>query len=372
MSKEVQTVLRPWTPKEEEETEEDKEHSDEEKAEEKEGDKEQLGDVEEHASAVSTLGLHNRKHAKQFVVGYENGYIRMFRRNGKMRKELHTGNSSVLAVGWETDRSSIPIFTNSGFRFCKTSALKLIGGFCPHKEGTQFTGYAFDDILKNFLYVAYSDGRVVLYDAKKLMRKYLCVPKFEMEVESSSPLHLETMEGYLLASSPTTLYIFNTSDVSTSRHPYLVEKRIISKDDSASIIGRMASTTDTYRHTLIVTAQLYPSESCVDSDIKEEGGASGSSMVVYESYMKSKEKEKKEKGWASLLTRTPIIFIGFGLVMFMQFSGKGSNPISKIFSGRRGRGGRGRRGSRRPRQQNLIDMQRSRSYGAPPMHSYED
>jgi len=378
-------VLEPWTPKkveqdaeeqsEETKVEEEKEtkaEEEKEKVEEEKGDEEDSVEAEEQGAAVASLGLNNRKHAKQFMVGYDNGYIRMYRRDGRLRKEMHTGNSSVLAIGWETDRTSIPIFTDSGFRFCKTG-LKMIGGYCPHKEGTQFTGYAFDIALKNFLYVAYSDGRVVLFDAKKLSKRYLCVPKFEIEVESGSPLHLETTEGYLLASSPTTLYIFNTSDVSLTKHPYLVEKRPMSKDNSAGVFGRMASTIDTYHHTLIVTTQLYTPESCaIEPGTEEEGAINGSSMVVYESYMKPKEKEKKEKGWTAMISRTPILVIGFGLVIFMQFSGKGSNPLSKIFSGGRGRGGRGRRGSRRNRQQNMSDMQRTQSYGLPPMHMYGD
>jgi len=340
---------------------------------EEKADPKQQDELEENVSAVSTLGLNNRKQAKQFMVGYKNGYIRMYRRDGRMRKEVHSRNSSVLCIGWETDRNSVPIFTDSGFRFCKMSGLKFIGGFCPYKDGTQFTGYAFDTTFPNFLYIAYSDGRVVLHDAKKLTRKYLCIPKFEIEVEAGSPLHLETTEGYLLASSPTTLYIFNTSDVTLSRNPYLVEKRTISEDssDSASFIGRMATTTDTYHHTLIVTTQLYPHDSCsIDSNNKEEGIVNGSSMVVYESYMKPKEKEKKEKGWAAMFSRTPILVIGFGLVMFMQFSGKGGSSLSKAFSGKRGR--RGRRGNKGSRQPSMMDMQRTSSYGMPPRHMYED
>lgn len=365
-------VLEPWAPKKVEQKEEEVKNE-EVKNEEEKGKEEVLDEVEEIGAAVSSLGLNNRKHAKQFMVGYDNGYIRMYRRDGRLRKEMHTGNSSVLAIGWETDRTSIPIFTDSGFRFCKTG-LKMIGGFCPHKEGTQFTSYAFDVGLKNFLYVAYSDGRVVLFDAKKLSQKYLCVPKFEIEVESGSPLHLETTEGYLLASSPTTLYIFNTSDVSLTKHPFLVEKRAMSKDENAGVFGRMAATIDTYHHTLIVTTQLFTPESCVESETEDEGALNGSSMVVYESYMKPKEKEKKEKGWTAMISRTPILVIGFALVIFMQFSGKGSNPLAKIFSGR-GKGGRGRRANRRSNRQqnNMLDMQRRQSYGGvPSMHMYED
>jgi len=334
--------------------------------EQKESRVEQQGEVVEKAPAVSALGLNSRKHAKQFMVGFDNGSIRLYKRDGRMRKEIQTGNSTVLEIGWDTDRSSIPIFTDIGFRFMKLSGLKLIGGFCRYKEETQFTGYSFDTAQANLLYVAYSDGRLVLYDAKKLARKYLCKPKFEIVVESGSPLHLEATEGYLLASSSTTMYIFNTTDVSVTNYPVLVEKRAIINDNAVNGLGGMALTRDTYHHTLIVTTRLYSSGSC-SADSSNDGESSGSSMVVYESYMKPKEKEKKEKGWAAMLTRTPILMIGLVFVLFMKFGGKGGNPLAKIFAGGRGRKRRNRRGYQ---NQNMMDMQRGQMMGMPPRHSF--
>jgi len=312
----------------------------------KEGD-ESL-DLKEKVPAVSTLGINSRKHARQFLVGYDNGYIRAYRRDSRLVKEMFSGNSSILEIGWKTDRTSIPIFTQSGFRFCKLSGFRMIGGFCPHKEGTQFTGYAFDAIQSNILYVAYSDGRLMLFDSRKLAHRWLCTPKVEIEVESGSPLHLEAMEGYLLASSPTSLYIFNTSDLTMANphHPYLVEKRSIRKDYSASSRGCVAATLDSYHHTLIVTADLYSAKSC-DPSKEDAGSVTGSSMIVYESDMKPKEKQKNAKGWSAMLTRTPMLIVGLIVVGFMQFSGKSKNPLSKILAGSRTGLGRGWRGKRR-------------------------
>jgi len=330
---------------------------------------EEQGELAEKSPAVTTLGLNSRKHAKQFMVGFDNGSIRLYKRDGRMRKEIQTGNSTVLGMGWDTDRSSIPIFTDRGFRFMKLSGLKLIGGFCPYKEETWFTSYSFDTVQANLLYVAYSDGRLALYDAKKLAHKYLCTPKFEIEVESGSQLYLKATEGYLLASSSTTMYIFNTTDVSMTNYPFLVEKRAITNDNAINGLGWMALTRDTYHHTLIVTTQLYPSDSC-NADSGEYRN-NGSNMVVYESYMKRKEKEKQEKGWAAMLTRTPILMIGLVFVLFMKFGGKGGgNPLAKMFArgcGRKRRIDRNRRGYQ---NQHKVDMQRGQMMGLPPRHSF--
>jgi len=272
-------------------------------------------------SAIQDIGYSNRRNTEELLVGYSNGWLRLYEKDGKMKDELYSGNSSVLAIGYETDRMLKPVFTTSGFRFCKLNTFKMIGGFCRNKENTKVTGHVFDLVKNFYLYVGYSDGRIVLFDTKSLGWKRLCKPKLEIEVESGAPLRLEVTEGYLLASSPTTLYVFNITGVSVTNPPALVQQRGLG-EDGTGVFGALTSTLDVYHHTLIVATQLHSPETC------QENSNGGSTMVVYESYRNQKEKRKRyTNDWFVLLTRAPLFIIG-GLVIAWKFT-----PLSKLFAG---------------------------------------
>jgi len=280
-------------------------------------------DTDDWPSAIQDIGWSKQRNTKEFLVGYSNGWVRLYQKNGVIKKEAYTGNSSVLAIGYKTDRTSKPVFTTNGFRFCKMNSLKMIGGFCAHKEGTQYTGHAFDLVKTFFLYVGYSDGRIILFNTKSLAWKRLCKPQFEIEVESGSPLSVEITEGYLLASSPTTLYVFNTTGVSLESPPVLVDQRAIG-ESRTGVYGALTSTLDAYHYTLVVATHLHSSGTC------DEISNSGSTMVVYESYKSQKKKTKRySTDWIFLVTRTPIFILG-ALVVAWKFT-----PLSKIFQGNR-------------------------------------
>jgi len=298
----------------------------------------------EWPSAIQDIGWSSERNTKEILVGYSNGWIRLYKKDGTFKKEVYSGNSSILAIGYKTDRTSKPVFTTKGFRFCKINTFKMIGGFCEHKEGTQFTGHAFDLVKNFYLYVGYSDGRIVLFDTKSLARKRLCKPKSEIEVEAGSPLQLEVTEGYLLASSPTTLYVFNTTGVSITKPPVLVEKRVIAEDGNG-VFGALTSTLDVYHHTLVVATQLQSPETC------DQTSNGGSTMVVYESYRKQKEKKNTYNAdWIMLLTKTPLFIIG-GLIFAWKFT-----PLSKLFRGD-GKAEQHRK-SQRAEYMNVMDRQR--------------
>jgi len=300
---------------------------------------EDLDTMDDWPSAIQDIGYSNQRNTKELLVGYSNGWLRLYKKDGTIKDEAHSGNSSVLAIGYKTHRTSKPVFTTNGFRFCKLNTLKMIGGFCATKEGTQITGHAFDLVKTFYLYVGYSDGRIILFDTKSLAWKRLCKSKHEIEVEPSSPLRLEVTEGYLLASSPTTLYVFNTTGVSVTNPPVLVQQRVIA-EDGAGFFGALTSTLDVYHHTLIVATQLQSPETC------EENSNGGSTMVVYESYKNQKEKIKRySSDWLVLLTRTPLFIIG-GLVVLWKFT-----PLSKLLRG----GGKPER-QRKSQRNEYMDM----------------
>jgi len=292
-------------------------------------------------SPIQDIGYSNQRNTKDLLVGYSNGWLRLYKKDGTMKEELYTGNSSVLAIGYKTDRTSKPVFTTSGFRFCKLNTLKMIGGFCKNKEGTQVTGHAYDLVKTFYLYVGYSDGRIILFDTKSLSWKRLCKPKLEIEVESGSPLRLEVTEGYLLASSPTTLYVFNTTAVSVTNPPALVQQWVLG-EDGTGIFGALTSTLDVYHHTLVVATQLHSPETC------QENSKGGSKMVVYESYKSQKQKRQRyTTNWLVVLTRTPLFIIG-GLVVAWKCT-----PLSKLFVG----GGEPQR-HRKGQMNDYMDMHR--------------
>jgi hypothetical protein len=245
---------------------------------------EKLDTNDEWPAAIQAIGWSSNRNTKEILVGYSNGWIRLYKQDGTFKNEIYSGNNSISAIGYKTDRTLKPIFTTKGFRFCKINNFKLVGGFCAHKEGTQFTGHAFDLVKTYYLYVGYSDGRIILFDTKSLAWKRLCKPKFEIEVEAGSPLQLEITEGFLLASSPTTLYVFNTTGVSITEPPALVEQRVISEEGNG-VFGALTSTLDVYHHTLVVATQLQSPETC------DQASNGGSRMVVYESYTNRKEKK---------------------------------------------------------------------------------
>lgn len=291
-------------------------------------------------SAIQDIGWSKQNKAKEFLVGYSNGWIRQYQKSGKIKKEVYTGNSSVLAIGYKTDRTSKPVFTTNGYRFCKISNLKMIGGFCAHKEGTQYTGHAFDLVKDFFMYVGYSDGTLILFDTKSLAWKRLCKPQFEIEVEAGSPLSLEVTEGYLLASSPTTLYIFNTTRVSTTKPPVLIEQRVIA-EDRTGVFGALTSTQDAYHHTLVVATHLQSPGTC------DETSKDGSIMVIYEAFKREVKKTKTSYKPEWLKLSTPMFILG-GLVIAWKFT-----PLSKIFGG----GGKPER-HRKDQRRDYMNMQR--------------
>lgn len=321
---------------------------------------------ERKVPAVTALGLHLQKKHSKVIVGYKDGWSRSFRLSGKMKKELQVGNDSIVMVGSGRSLNSMPIFTESGFRFHQVSGLKPQGDFCPYKEGARFIDYALDETSKSILYVGYSDGTISAYGTKKLKDVSLCSPIHELTVESGVPLHLETTDGYLLASSPTSLYIFNTSEISTKNPPNLLEKRVMTDSFSGLSPIVLSSTKDWYQHNLIVAAQVFTvasdSESTAEACKDETEG--GSTMAIFESSTRTRKKSKLEGlSITDAFSRSTAVMIAAICVFVWQFFLKTNSPFSKMMGG--GKDDRKRKNAREPArfgggsaEQDMLDMQR--------------
>jgi len=324
---------------------------------------EQGEEVVEERPAVSALGLISQKSIVKVLIGYDDGWLRSFRVNGKMKKEHKTGNDSIVTIGFGEESTLIAIFTDSGFHLYKGGGLKPWGDFCRYKEGTSFIDYAFDQTSKGYLYVGYSDGSISAYGTKKAKNGSQCNPIHELSVESGVPIHLETTDGYLLASSPTSLYIFNTSDISRNNPPNLLENNAMVESFSGLSPVALSSTRDSYHHTLVVAAEVFTvapeSEECTTESCKEDVDT-GSTMVIYESYQKTKRKSKmSDFNILDFFNRTNALVLATICVFVWQFFLKENSPFSKAF-GKREKGKRaGRKRTFEPGSgYDMLDMQK--------------
>jgi len=325
---------------------------------------EQSEKVVEETSPVSALGLISQTSVVKVLVGYEDGWLRSFRVNGQMKKERKTGNDSIVTIGFGEESTLLAIFTDSGFHLYKGGGLKPWGDFCRYKEGTSFIDYAFDQSSKAYLYVGYSDGSISAYGTKKTKNGTQCNPIHELSVESGVPMHLETTDGYLLASSPTSLYIFNTSDISRKNPPNLLETNAMVESFSGLSPVALSSTRDWYHHTLVVAAEVFTialeSEECTTESCKEDVDT-GSTMVIYESHQKTKRKSKMmgDFNLMDFFNRTTALVLATICVFVWQFILKKNSPFSKMF-GKREKGKKaGRKRSFEPGSGfDMLDMQK--------------
>jgi len=297
------------------------------------------------APAVSAIGMYTRKNSKLFTIGYGNGFMRTYRKTGKFRSMFDSTNATIHGIAYDGERTSFPFWTEDGFRFVKSTKMKGVGSHCPLVHG-QVTGIAFDAVSgkkASLMYVTTAEGYLMVHETKKLHRRFLCTPVHEVEVAKGIPLDVQAILGYILVSSPTHLYIYNISSVTSTLSPIMLERRDLGSseegDETAAARTVLRSAYDAYGYTVVASAQVFDAETCSESD-----SGSGSTLVVFESYLENKDKEKSKKGWAGMLSRAPIVLVGGILLLVWTFGGKaGGNPLSKLLGGRsrRSRGGKG-------------------------------
>jgi len=307
------------------------------------------------------------------IVAYSDNKIYSYQRNGKLSSSAKSipytaPNNSISVISTTRQKSQVIVVTDAGFQFLKVPKLNKIGPFCHLPNDTTVTSVEFDVVSQHTMILGTSDGRVIVYDTKKLTRK-MCTPKDEFGVQRDSSLRIETLPGYWLITSTEGLHVYNTTKKSKTgnyQRPGLLFVRSFEdefEETDTQLAGSnvlVSSFTDVHQHTVIAYAQ--------STDGAVEGDDVSYGFVVMESYLPNYTQSDEKGGVMGMVTKTPVfLVIAFLMVFWVMFKGKGGNTnsplgrLGSIFGGKRGK-------TRAP----LRGGQRGRGFGDTKMERWQD
>jgi len=131
--------------------------------------------------------------------------------------------------------------------------------------------------MGTLMYFGTTDGRIIIYNTKKLSRK-LCKSLDSFTVHKDSPLQIETIPGYLLVTSSMGLHVYNVTKRKSGSYerPGLVfvkyfEEEFGSNDKRLSGSNVLVSSyTDGQQRTVIAYAQSAHNVSSQGKDANDE------------------------------------------------------------------------------------------------------
>ena len=126
-------------------------------------------------------------------------------------------NKTIVQITRTKKKYELLVVTEVGFQFLKLPKLTKTGPFCHLPANTIINNIEFDSTATTLMYMTTNDGRIFVYNTKKLNKK-LCKSLDSFTIEPNSPLQIETLPGYLLITSKQGLNVYNVSKKKNSQY----------------------------------------------------------------------------------------------------------------------------------------------------------
>lgn len=263
-----------------------------------------------HIAAVDTL-LTLKGQTTTLVVGYSNGILRTFVNRQLKAETAFDGSLVAMAVFGEPVHAMLLTSTGLGqTRLLRPAPFALFCS-CEQLNTSALASLAYDLQSPTVMYVATSDGRVLLFHTRNMhskVKQQYCTPKFSWDVEADVPLHLAVIKGYLLVVSPTTLYVYNTTQKGREVPSFLMHRRLrqdrpVPRDSPSFLISVTSSSSQYLTEDLIAVTET------------ETG-----KIVIYRSLLTLPP--ESGKSWLLQLGKIPFFLVGVVIVALVQMCKK--------------------------------------------------
>eukprot|EP01083_Nonionella_stella_P019570 54343_1 len=309
--------------------------------------------IEVKNATVTGVTVYQQQKRKYIIVSYSDGKVFSFKPSGVLASSASTipytaPNKTIVAIATTRKKYEMLVVTEVGFQFLKLPKLSKTGPFCHLPVDTTVNAIEFDVTMSTLMYLGTTDGRLLVYNTRKLNRK-MCKSLDTFTIHPDAPLQIETLPGYLLITSSLGLHVYNVSKKKTApyQRPGLVLVRKF-EDEFGDNDQRLASSnvlvssyTDPQQRTVIAYVQ---SAGNVSMDSSEGDKDVSYRFVVMESYLPSFNAQADRGGVLGIISKAPI-FVGIAMFAFFWvfFKGKGGSGsfsnsplgrLGKIFGGR--------------------------------------